>query len=206
MSAYLADSPSQIQRIRRKLEDIRLADPHRKCGWACVHDYLLEPPLAEDDIRQWESHYGLTLPDGYRAFVTQVGNGGPARPGHWLDQVGAGPGRGVYSLGSEAQWLEIENLESEQLEVLREHLDSGDNDCSNPEARHGIVPMAPGECDEFYVLVCSGEHKGAVVEIDPDEFAQPRLSRIIAGDFLSWYESWLDQVLKQTLDCADSAC
>jgi len=55
-----------------------------------AHEYRLNPPLTEDQVRGFEAEHRIVLPSEYRAFLTQLGNGG------------AGPANGVRSLAMQA--------------------------------------------------------------------------------------------------------
>lgn len=43
--------------------------------WGHVHHFL--PVLPEEELGAWEEEMGLTLPQDYRDYLTQLGNGGP---------------------------------------------------------------------------------------------------------------------------------
>jgi hypothetical protein len=46
--------------------------------------YRPRPCLAEADILEWESEHGVTLPEPYRRFLREVGDGGEM-PGSYCD-------------------------------------------------------------------------------------------------------------------------
>ena len=48
------------------------------------HRYSLNPPVPESFVREAEEKCGLTLPEDYRRFITQVGDGG-AGPDYGID-------------------------------------------------------------------------------------------------------------------------
>jgi SMI1 / KNR4 family (SUKH-1) len=54
---------------------------------ALGHRYRLNAQLTESEIAAFEQHYGARLPEDYRGFLIQVGNGG------------AGPHYGIFKLG-----------------------------------------------------------------------------------------------------------
>ena len=40
------------------------------------HGFRLGPPLGEGELAAFEQVHGVSLPAGYRAFLTEIGNGG----------------------------------------------------------------------------------------------------------------------------------
>jgi hypothetical protein len=69
-----------------RLHYLRSADPGLTRFGSAAHRYLLNPPLAEHAVTAFEARHDVSLPDGYRAFLVQVGDGG------------AGPFYGVFRL------------------------------------------------------------------------------------------------------------
>lgn len=56
-----------------------------------THRYRLNPPLAEDEARRFETEHRIALPPEYRGFLTLLGNGG-AGPGCGLEMLGCARG------------------------------------------------------------------------------------------------------------------
>ena len=54
---------------------------------SAAHDYKLNPPIPVSTIEEFEARHGIRLPDDYRHFVTEIGNGG------------AGPYYGLFPFG-----------------------------------------------------------------------------------------------------------
>jgi hypothetical protein len=79
MVASLADIRAALDRLHRSGD--------RRAFGSKVHDYIVNPPLPEDAVAQFEAGHRIALPADYRAFVTGVGNGG------------AGPAYGLFELG-----------------------------------------------------------------------------------------------------------
>ena len=75
-----------IEELRSLLEKARTADAELKQFGAEHHKYQWNPPASLKEIEEFEQETGISLPDGYRNFLLQEGNGG------------AGPFYGLFSL------------------------------------------------------------------------------------------------------------
>src|SRR5262245_23361595 len=73
--------------IRDGLQRLRTAKRSPKVFGAELHGFALHPPLTEAAVRKFESKHRIRLPEDYRGFLIELGNGG------------AGPFWGVFKLG-----------------------------------------------------------------------------------------------------------
>ena len=94
-----------LEEIRALLEQARKADADRKQFGAKDHKYELAPPASLEEVEAFEQETGVWLPEGYRNFLLQAGNGG------------AGPFYGLFSLEQVKGWLDWP-LEPEKQPVL----------------------------------------------------------------------------------------
>ena len=82
-----------IEELRSLLEKARATDANLKQFGAEHHKYQWNPPASLKEIEKFEKETGISLPDGYRNFLLQAGNGG------------AGPFYGLFSLEQVKGWL-----------------------------------------------------------------------------------------------------
>lgn len=75
-----------INVVRMKLDTKRQLDPNLIGFGVSGHRYELLPPISERKLCGLEAQFGIRLPEDYRQFVLNVGNGG------------AGPSYGLYSV------------------------------------------------------------------------------------------------------------
>jgi hypothetical protein len=73
--------------VLQRLDELRRRDPERNLFGANGHGYKLRPPLPVSEIESVEKRYSVSLPDDYKNFITQIGNGG------------AGPYYGLFPFG-----------------------------------------------------------------------------------------------------------
>ena len=57
----------------------------------------------------------------------------------------------------------------------------------------GVITLVDQGCAYSSLLIVTGPHQGAVVNIDPDLSGAPYFTR--DAGFLAWYERWLDELL-----------
>ncbi len=77
--------PVTIESIGDDLERCRNAKRLPKVFGAEAHRFELYPVVRKSVVGSFESKHGIQLPDDYRRFITEVGNGGPEAGNVWED-------------------------------------------------------------------------------------------------------------------------
>lgn len=182
------------------------------------HNFLLNPPLTDAAVSEFEARHRIHLPENYRNFITHIGNGG------------AGPYYGVFRLGemdgtfSEAQtWKEgdlfggklsepfpytearNEKLEypPEELERTDENeyerqLDESERKYWAAHPMHGSIPICHEGCAIRIWLVVNGPEAGHLWEDDRANDGGIRPVLLSDGSrttFSAWYREWLETAL-----------
>src|SRR4051794_12354995 len=62
--------------VLQKLADLDRRDRRRCVFGASSHQYRLNPPLPVAVIQAFEVRHRVRLPEDYRLFITEIGNGG----------------------------------------------------------------------------------------------------------------------------------
>ncbi|RFP66539.1 SMI1/KNR4 family protein [Hymenobacter lapidiphilus] len=190
---------AQIARIKAKLPAARAADTDLKVFGADSHHYQLQEPVAEAALQQVEADYGIRLPEAYRCFMREVGNGG------------AGPFYGIYPLGhglnglvddpaqylrqpcrlqpgmTDAQWKELTRAIEEEQDMADEAFER-----AMGELYAGLLPLGDQGCANYHALVLNGPFAGRVVNVSWERYL-PGFA--YEANFLDWYERWLDEVI-----------
>lgn len=167
-----------IEELRSLLEKAKVTDAALKQFGAQNHKYQWNPPASLKEIEEFEQETGILLPDGYRNFLLQAGNGG------------AGPFYGLFSLEQVKGWLswQVEPRETPYLvpgidpDPLK---DLGDRD---HDWRRGCIPIGSQGDTYFTYLLVAGPDRGRVVYI---EYERSWIFFPREPDFLSWYIRWL---------------
>lgn len=157
------------QEIHALLAEVARADPGRSVFGAKRHHYRLNPPCPEATVAEFERTNGITLPEDYRRFVTEVGDGG------------AGP---YYGLNYHQLSANISNLT--QPFSLTESGDVPD------EGVTGGLFLADQGCGTGTWLIVRGLSYGTVWE-GCDDISPTGLS------FWQWYEQWLLKLREHVL-------
>ena len=201
----------QIQRIKDKLLEAKKADKNLKVFGSDRHKYNINEPTIPQSVMEFEKKYSITLPDCYKAFVLEFGNGGIG----WQNSA-AGPFLGIYSFGENINELIYEYaekyLKSECVIVpkmtddfwksLTKNIDKNegvsDEDYKTELGKlwAGILPIGSQGCTYLHGIVLTGQFKGRVMNLDMDR-QKPQFAYEV--NFLDWYERWLDEVISGDL-------
>jgi hypothetical protein len=207
----MAHYQNQIQRIKRKLVDAKKSDTGLNVFGANRHKYVINSPVPESEVNKFEESYSIQLPQCYRAFILEVGNGGIG-----FQNSAAGPFLGIYPFGEKATELIHDNtakylknqcvlhpkITDDYWKSLTLNIDGNDaitdeqfeNEIGNLWA--GILPIGSQGCSYLHGIVLNGPFKGNVVNIDIDR-QKPQFA--FESNFLDWYERWLDEVISGEL-------
>jgi hypothetical protein len=208
--------PATIQTICTDLQRCRDANPQPKVFGADSHGFVLNPPVKHSVITKFESRHQVTLPNEYREFLTQVGNGG------------AGPYYGVFKLGEmddsfdHKRWKENDGFigvlsepfphtkawndlppypeEQDDEDAYEAELQAFDDLYWNPKQVNGAIPICHQGCASRNWLVITGAEAGNVWE---DLRADEKGLRPVKSKsrrrltFFDWYNQWLEAAVAQ---------
>ena len=160
-----------IEELRSLLEKAKVTDAALKQFGAESHKYQWNPPASLKEIEEFEQETGVVLPDGYRNFLLQAGNGG------------AGPFYGLFPISASIGWpIEPDKLPWLAPDKSVEELEDV------PDWKRGCIPI--GSQGDTYItcLMVTGPDRGRVVYI---EYERSWIFFPREPDFLSWYTRWL---------------
>ncbi len=211
----------QILRVQDKLEQLKKQDQELKVFGASSHEYKLNLTLSLEKVEAFEREHKVKLPEDYRAFITQIGNGG-AGPyygvmtlDYGLNQSLLYPDLAWYNelekpFPHREWWNCIDELD-DVYKRLDEAQETGDEELEEkifdekfdliggPEHNYGILNLCHFGCGVVIFLVVNGEEYGHLWIDDRMNdsgiypFDEMEVKERIG--FLDWYELWLDQKL-----------
>ena len=192
-AAYLKDL---VKRAGKK-------DGTREIFGSSKHGYKLNPTVTQEEVRRFEAHWHLTLPDEYVFFLTKVGNGG------------AGPYYGLYSLENLARYNEYlgfyDDRDKEALpsfidrnmspvnwaramEEMEDINDDNEYDARMKQVCSGLLVIGTQGCTYDNLLMWKGSERGKIVYIDWN--MEPEYGPFLTGlTFLEWFEQYFLEIL-----------
>jgi hypothetical protein len=146
------------------------------------HHFILNEPLDEMIVAEFEQRHGIRLPADYRSFITTIGNGG-AGPGYGLFPFGetdAGPADEYFAdLARPFPYTEAWNVLSDE-ETYFASVD-------------GAIPICHMGCAIYIYLVTTGAETGNVWMDDRSSDGGWQPLRLT---FLQWYDAWIEASLR----------
>ena len=200
----------QLERVKDKFNKLKNIDKDYKIFGSEYHKYTFAPVLSEAEVLAFENEHNLTLPDDYKSFLMEIGNGG------------AGPFYGLLSLeDNEDQFTnlysdfeftrekpcllekydeydeKIENAETDEEEQVLWDLKDSLIEKEYMNAVKGITFLCHEGCGMFNVLILKGKDAGTVwwFNFSDQVGVVPVLYKEKQVNFLDWYEMWLDESL-----------
>ena len=155
-----------------------------------VAEKSLNRVLTEVELCAFEHRHDIKLPEGYRRFLLEIGNGGDGPPYYNLVPLGQGPNSS--SENEVKYWQQLPNIHLPfPFTMLFVWEGGGESVEGTPaQARHGNIFLGEDGCGMDWVLIVNGAERGNVWMVSGVGVAPTVPKR----DFLTWYENWLDGV------------
>jgi len=199
------------ERVRDGLEILRRRDPAGKRVFgAASHRYELHPPLDQSAVARFEAAHSVQLPSDYRAFLTQIGNGGAGpyygvfKLGEMDDGYGDKPWKPGLMVGVPSQSFphrERWNLSEAELERIQASEDDDEIIRTYWRPVDGALPICHQGCALRDWLAVTGPEAGHVWHDATADFQGWRPWTRNDGrhmTFAEWYVAWLEKALSQT--------
>ncbi|MFF3455414.1 SMI1/KNR4 family protein [Streptomyces sp. NPDC002730] len=154
---------------------------------------LCEPPLGWDALRAFEAEHGIVLPEPYRTFVAEIGDGctdAPTEyglipladmPSDWGDDRPRRDLAKPFPLTEQWLWEEDPRPE-EEIDALLD-----------PVFDHGSIVLGTDGCGMYWHLIVTGEHRGHIYLITGEgagPFGAPFGFTTAEPGFAGWVKHW----------------
>ena len=184
-AAHRLDDPArlaQCARIRTMIRQV-FQDPARQEDWYAkrYHHWTFDPPVELREVEALEEKMGVSLPDEFVYFLTQVSGGG-AGPGtrfvvEYCEESVAGVSELLGKILNRDDWMELYG------EVGHSY-----------EDEPGVVSLTGMDnCFDAFLIV-TGPNRGRVVYLDYNCCNAPMWPKG-SPDFLAWYENFFSELL-----------
>lgn len=184
--------------IENILNNAKSVDKDLEVFGAGKHKYQLNPVTTLEKVHEFEKKYGLTLPEAYVTFLTEIGNGG------------AGPDYGLYSLeqvevwnrdwlhqNTEKQPFIDEKMTAAKWKLVMDETDELEDDEKYEEIMSdiytGILVIGTKGCTYDNILMCKGSERGKIVYFDWNLEGEcpPYLTGM---NFEDWYMNYFKEI------------
>lgn len=148
--------------------------------------FVLNSPLKEEAVIEFEQQYGISLPDEYREFLLRVANGGHQsfRP--------------LFRLNEGGEYTRILPLLDQPFQHTKDWNEFNAEEDDNDFYIQGALPFFHEGCGYYYFLVVTGSERGniwmdarvsdgGVLPVKDTQTGQPIT-------FFQWFK-WWDEIL-----------
>jgi hypothetical protein len=159
--------------------------------------FSLNPCLTEPEVQAFEEQQGITLPDGYRQFLLEVGNGG-CGPLLGLYSLDESLRRTRYPLNERFPWIEDPQAPRKRLFAYEPSLsffglEEFEDFIFEPPFHGGYLQLGQEYGTEAWLIV-TGRERGRVwysEHVGESDIWPSGLG------FLEWYDQWLGLATRQ---------
>lgn len=205
----------QINRIIKKIGQIKNLDKDFRLFGSQNHKYKINPTISIDNVKQFEQAHNVTLPKEYFEFITKIGNGGVG-PFYGLepfenclyDDLDYKRSDSLLNPSKPFSHKQAWNMEFETRIDEDKNEKEYENELSkfeekyfNKELMNGVIAICNFGCGVNLNLVVNGQEYGNIWTDDrgSDNGIHPsnELGNKDKITFLNWYELWLDNSLNE---------
>jgi hypothetical protein len=149
---------------------------------------VTNPPIDREEVARFERQHHIVLPEGYRRFLIEIGNGGDGPPLYGLVRLGEGKSSALKRKREFWVSLPLVTREFPFTRVTLFHPPERDLEGTEEERNYGSVYLGTDGCSMDWHLIITGRERGSVWQFGDVGLAPVR------RDFLRWYQDWLDGV------------
>lgn len=202
--------------IKDKLNELKILDKSFEIFGASSHEYEFNEPIPIDTINRFEDKFEIQLPQDYKLFLSQIGNGG------------AGPFYGIHPLQRDlgqfnpenkfellkfdfplkkawnwsdkifSKFEEFQESEDEEIAELFDRI-YWEQYCKD-ELTHGSIYITEYGCALRFLLIITGDEKGKIwfdQRADQNGINPVTDKQGNKLDFSDWYVDWLDKSIME---------
>ncbi|MGI1679207.1 MAG: SMI1/KNR4 family protein [Cellvibrionaceae bacterium] len=198
----------KLQLIKENLSKLEALDKKCNLFGSSSHNYRLNDPLSDSVISAFEEKNSITLPEEYRSYIAEIGNGGVG-PYYGLQTLENSlfsdldykrPGE-LVKPSEPFPFTEPWNMEFSGEEQDEAAYEKYEKEYFSEKWETGILRICNYGCGITLNLVVNGHEKGNIWVDDRGHgggiYPDPYFGQKNRTTFLSWYNLWLDQSLSE---------
>jgi hypothetical protein len=210
--------------VHKKLAELRRLDRRFQVFGASGHRYALRPPLTDRELAAAETQFGVSFPEDYASFLTEIGAGGAGpsygifplvvegRTWKWLgdgadlteDLASPFPHAAPWNLDGHPVWDAEPTEEGSPSEEAFDEANSAWQDTIDallwdPRWTRGAICLCHLGCALREWLVVSGPERGNLWydgRADYSGLGPTTRAGLERVTFAQWYEHWLEEALE----------
>ena len=193
------------ERIKTLAALAKKADPQCLVFGSEKHQYTFRPPIDKETVHAFESRTGLTLPEEYVRFLTEVGNGGAGIDYglYSLEAVEkrvtpetASAGLTLFDYEDPAQVYFEKNMAMEELDEQYGEAAVEQCDALYADTVRGMLVIGTAGCTYDYFIMCQGKKQGYIGTLDwnmePEREDAPALFDLTLSE---WLENYFKRII-----------
>lgn len=169
-------SASEIKELAELLRRLREADRNLRVFGAGFHKYKLRPTITEAQLQEFERTHQVKLPEDYRMFLREIGNGE------------AGPFYGLEPLEKAGQYRDL-SKPFPFTKATDSYSDAELDKWGDRDEYPGVLEFCHQGCAIYSYLVVNGPTYGIIWE-GREDFYPSEMS------FGVWYRRWVEKALR----------
>ncbi|MBI4751077.1 MAG: SMI1/KNR4 family protein [Acidobacteria bacterium] len=180
-----------IQVWSKKLGHLQSLEGNPILGYLAL-DCVFNPCLTLQEVEGFEARYDITLPEDYRRFILEIGDGGD---GPWK---GILPLRRFFSMNHNRILDDLKKPFLHQSPWSYNQISEAERDQYDMDPfslTQGALPISDVGCGIAILLVITGPQRGTIWidDTESDGLLKPEKN---GSSFTEWYSQWLDQLWK----------
>ncbi|MEG5040497.1 MULTISPECIES: SMI1/KNR4 family protein [unclassified Microcoleus] len=169
-------SSKDIKELAQLLGRLRHTDKNFCVFGTNSHQYKLGPTLSEAELQSFEQKHQVKLPEDYRLFLKEIGNGG------------AGPFYGLEPLEEAAQYRDL-SKPFPFIKATHSYSDEELEEWGDRDEYPGVLDLCHQGCAIYCYLVVNGPAY-STMWVGREDFYPMELS------FGRWYRGWVEKALR----------
>jgi len=194
----------EILIIKKKISILKSLDKSFEIFGSENHNYKFHSKISEKEVLKFEKNHKITLPDFFREFVLEFGNGG-CGPSYGLMKINNGvldipsypKDSDTITLSNQFRFKTFWNLE----DFAEDNYDLWEKEYDSSKWCDGMLRICHEGCGYYVNLVVTGKERGNIwLDARVSEqgiYPINHFKNKAKTSFFEWYLNWLDNSINE---------